>query len=32
MIVETILKIEHGYELKGGQTIVTGKNVFVRSR
>ncbi len=32
MVVETTLKIEHGYELKGGQTIVTGKNVFVRSR
>ena len=32
MVVETTLKVEHGYELKGGQTIVTGKNVFVRSR
>ena len=32
MVVETTLKIEHGYELKGAQTIVTGKNVYVRSR
>ena len=31
MVVETTLKIEHGYELKGAQTIVTGKNVYVRS-
>ena len=30
MVVETTLKIEHGYELKGGQTVVTGKNVYVR--
>ena len=30
MVVETTLKIQHGYELKGGQTIVSGKNVFVR--
>src|ERR1044071_457764 len=32
MIVETTLKIEHGYELKGAQTIVTGKKIYVRSR
>jgi hypothetical protein len=32
MVVETTLKIEHGYELKGGQTVVTGKNVYVRNR
>ena len=32
MVVETTLKIEHGYELKGAQTVVTGKNVFVRLR
>jgi len=30
MIVETTLKVEHGYELKGAQTVVTGKNVYVR--
>lgn len=32
MVVETTLKLEHGYELKGAQTVVKGKNVFVRSR
>ena len=32
MVVETTLKLEHGYELKGTQTVVKGKNVFVRSR
>jgi hypothetical protein len=32
MVVETTLKIEHGYDLKGGQTVVTGKNVYVRGR
>lgn len=32
MVVETTLKVEHGYELRGAQTIVTGKNVYVRSR
>jgi hypothetical protein len=32
MIVETTLKVEHGYELKGGQTIVSGKDIFVRKR
>ena len=32
MVVQTTLKIEHGYELKGAQTVVTGKNVFVRLR
>jgi hypothetical protein len=32
MVVETTLKIEHGYELNGAQTVVTGKNVFVRRR
>ncbi len=32
MIVETTLKIEHGYELKGAKTIVTGKNVYLRGR
>jgi len=32
MVVETTLKIEHGYELRGAQTVVTGKNVFVRLR
>lgn len=32
MVVETTLKIEHGYEAKGAQTIVTGKDVFVRVR
>jgi hypothetical protein len=32
MVVETTLKVEHGYDLKGAQTIVTGKNVYVRSR
>jgi len=32
MIVETTLKVEHGYEVKGSQTIVSGKNVFVRRR
>ena len=32
MVVETTLKIEHGYELKGAQTIATGKNVYVRRR
>ena len=30
MEVQTTLKIEHGYELKGAQTVVTGKNVFIR--
>ena len=30
MEVQTTVKIEHGYELKGAQTVVTGKNVFVR--
>jgi len=30
MIVETTLKVEHGYEAKGAQTVVTGKDVFVR--
>lgn len=30
MIVETTLKLEHGYETKGVQTVVTGKNVYVR--
>ena len=30
MEVRTTLKIEHGYELKGAQTVVTGKNVFIR--
>jgi hypothetical protein len=32
MVVETTLKIEHGYELKGAETIVIGKNVYVRGR
>jgi hypothetical protein len=32
MIVETTVKLEHGYEMKGAQTIVTGKNVYVRGR
>jgi len=32
MVVETTLKIDHGYELRNAQTIVTGKNVYVRSR
>ena len=32
MVVETTLKIDHGYELKGAQTIVSGKNVYIRSR
>jgi hypothetical protein len=32
MVVETTLKIEHGYELKGGQTVVSGKNVYIRNR
>ena len=32
MVVETTLKIDHGYELKGAQTIVTGKNVYIRGR
>jgi hypothetical protein len=32
MTVETTLKLEHGYELKGTQTVVKGKNVFVRGR
>jgi hypothetical protein len=32
MVVETTLKVEHGYELRGAQTIVTGKNVYVRGR
>jgi hypothetical protein len=32
MIVETTLKVEHGYEVKGAQTVVTGKNVYVRRR
>jgi hypothetical protein len=32
MVVDTTLKVEHGYELKGAQTIVTGKNVYVRRR
>lgn len=32
MVVETTLKLEHGYELKGAQTVVRGKNIFVRSR
>jgi len=32
MIVETTLKLEHGYEMKGAQTVVTGKNVYVRRR
>jgi hypothetical protein len=32
MIVETTLKIEHGYEVKGAQTVVTGKNVYLRRR
>ena len=30
MVVETTLKLEHGYEMKGAQTMVTGKNVYVR--
>lgn len=30
MEVQTTLKIEHGYELKGAQTVVTGKNIFIR--
>ena len=32
MTVETTLKLEHGYELKGTQTVVKGKNVFIRGR
>jgi hypothetical protein len=32
MIVETTLKLEHGYEMKGVQTVVTGKNLYVRGR
>ena len=32
MVVETTIKIEHGYELNGAQTVVTGKNVYVRRR
>jgi hypothetical protein len=32
MVVETTLKVEHGYLLRGAQTIVTGKNVYTRSR
>jgi hypothetical protein len=31
MVVEITLKIDHGYELRDAQTIVTGKNVYVRS-
>lgn len=30
MIVETTVKLEHGYEMKGAQTMVTGKNVYLR--
>ena len=30
MVVETTIKIEHGYELNGTQTVVTGKDVYVR--
>jgi hypothetical protein len=32
MVVETTLKVEHGYDAKGAQTIVSGKNVFMRRR
>ncbi len=33
MVVETTLKLEHGYEPeKGTQTVVKGRNVFVRGR
>ncbi|MES2471958.1 MAG: hypothetical protein V4601_03850 [Pseudomonadota bacterium] len=32
MVVETTLKVEHGYEMRGAQTVVTGKNVYIRSR
>ena len=32
MVVETTLKVQHGYEVKGALTIVNGKNTFVRTR
>ena len=32
MTVETTVKVEHGYLMRGVQTIVTGKNVYTRSR
>ena len=32
MTVETTLKVEHGYLMRGAQTIVTGKNVYIRGR
>jgi hypothetical protein len=30
MVVETTLKMQHGYTLRGAQTMVTGKDVYVR--
>ncbi len=32
MIVETTLKVERGYDVKGAHTMVTGKNVYVHRR
>ena len=32
MVVETTVKVEHGYQLPGVQTVVRGKNTFVRAR
>lgn len=32
MVVETTVKVEHGYQMNGVQTMVTGKNTYVRAR
>ena len=32
MAVETTLKVQHGYTLRGAHTMVSGKDVYVRGR
>lgn len=32
MMVETTVKVEHGYQMQGLQTMATGKNIYVRAR
>lgn len=32
MVVETTVKVEHGYQMTGVKTMVTGKNTYVRAR
>jgi hypothetical protein len=32
MVVETFVKMQHGYTMRGAQTMATGRNVYVRGR